>query len=394
MSLATLRELEVATVYVAGQRAGTLRRTHFGVQFQYDAAYEGTAVATTLPIRDEPYTGPQAGAVPPFFAGLLPEGRRLTALRLAAKTSADDDLTLLMAVGRDTIGNVTIASAERIPDEQFPVGALGDVRFAELFDRVVSESPQDRVGLPGVQPKVSGAIISFPVTYADHHWMLKLNPAEYPYLVENEHFFLTAAKSSGLDVPHHELVHDTDGVSGLLVRRFDRHPSGARFAQEDGCQVAQRYPADKYRLTSEEVITALASNCGAPVVAARELVWQTAFAYLTCNGDAHAKNFSIGRDVRGEWRVTPAYDLPSSHPYGDTTMALTINGKRQEDIGRKDFVAVGAAVSVPERAVQRLLDQLIMRSSKWLGDLERLPFNPQRVHRLRRAIEYRVKRLG
>ena len=33
-----------------------------------------------------------------LFAGLLPEGRRLGALRRAVKTSADDDLTLLLAV--------------------------------------------------------------------------------------------------------------------------------------------------------------------------------------------------------------------------------------------------------------------------------------------------------
>ena len=49
-----------------------------------------------------------------------------------------------------------------------------------------------------------------------------------------------------------------------------------------------------------------------------------AFAYLSCNGDAHGKNFSVRRLPEGEWRVTPAYDVPSSFPYGDTTMALRV----------------------------------------------------------------------
>ncbi|HHU66493.1 MAG TPA: hypothetical protein GXZ33_01375 [Corynebacterium sp.] len=31
---------------------------------------------------------------------MLPEGRRLTALRTAVKTSADDEFSLLLAVGR------------------------------------------------------------------------------------------------------------------------------------------------------------------------------------------------------------------------------------------------------------------------------------------------------
>jgi serine/threonine protein kinase HipA of HipAB toxin-antitoxin module len=48
------------------------------------------------------------GAVPPFFAGLLPEGRRLSALRAAVKSSGDDELSLLLAVGGDTVGDIEI----------------------------------------------------------------------------------------------------------------------------------------------------------------------------------------------------------------------------------------------------------------------------------------------
>ena len=39
---------------------------------------------------------------------LLPEGRRLGALRRAVKTSADDELSLLLAVGADAIGDVQV----------------------------------------------------------------------------------------------------------------------------------------------------------------------------------------------------------------------------------------------------------------------------------------------
>src|SRR5438552_2279477 len=52
------------------------------------------AVATTLPVTPEPLVR-TGGAVPAYFAGLLPEGRRLGALRRAVKTSADDELSLL-----------------------------------------------------------------------------------------------------------------------------------------------------------------------------------------------------------------------------------------------------------------------------------------------------------
>jgi serine/threonine-protein kinase HipA len=158
--------------------------------------------------------------------------------------------------------------------------------------------------------------------------------------------------------------------------------------------VLGRYPADKYRVTTEETLTALAEVCRARPVAALALLRQVAFAYLSCNGDAHAKNFSVRRLPDGEWRVTPAYDVTSTHPYGDTTMALPINGRRREDIGRSDFVALGAAAGLRPRAVERVLDELRERVDLWIGGLETLPFDGRRRHRLRRAVEYRRGRLA
>lgn len=395
MRLEDLPRIDEAIVYTDVGRVGMLRRTEVDVEFRYDPVYAGPALATTLPVRQEPFSTGRPGAVPPFFAGLLPEGRRLTALRRAAKTSADDDLTMLLAVGSDTIGHARILPAEAVIEDppSAPIASFEEVRFAELFARVLSRDPADRVGLPGVQDKVSGRMISLPVAHQDASWILKLDPPEFPHLVANEAFFLVAAAASGIPVAYHEVVQDAVGTDGLLIRRFDRAET-RRLPQEDGCQVCGRYPADKYRLTSEEVIRALSSVCGAPIVAARDLLRQFVFAYLTCNGDAHGKNFSILRDEDGEWAVTPAYDLPSSHPYGDVSMALSIHGKRREDIGRDDFLALATATGIRERAAARVIDGLLAAVPLWLDRLGSLPFDARRTHKLRKAIEYRVRRLS
>jgi serine/threonine-protein kinase HipA len=227
-------------------------------------------------------------------------------------------------------------------------------------------------------------------------FMLKLDPPEFPQLVANEAFFLEAARLSGLDAAESEIVHDADGTPGLLVRRFDRSvgPDGSvtMFAQEDACQVLGRYPADKYRLSTESVIGALAGVCRAGPVAARTLLEQVAFAYVCCNGDAHAKNFSVRR-VADEWRVTPAYDVPTSYVYGDHTTALSLNGKSREDIGRDDFIALGGNVGLRSPAVTRVIDQLHERTELWIDGLSTLPFEVGLLRRLRRSIEYRRARL-
>lgn len=399
-----LRGVERAGVLKGDTRAATLHRRRDAVVFEYEAEYlegGGGPVATTLPLSWEPVVTHAPGALPPFFSGLLPEGRRLSALRSAVKTSADDEFTLLLAVGGDAVGDVRVVPEGEEAGEVAPLLTVEDwgaVRFADLFVASVGgTSTVDRVALPGVQDKVSARMISVPVARRNDRFLLKVDPPEFPHLVANEAFFLQAARRAGLDAAEAEVVRDAEGAMGLLVRRFDRaeDPAGRprSLAQEDACQVLGRFPADKYRVSTEQVIEAMASVCQARPVAALTLLRQVAFAYLSCNGDAHAKNFSVRRLDDGEWRVTPAYDVPSSYPYGDTTMALPVNGRSRENIGRDDLLALGTAVGLRPRAVARALDELCERADPWIEGLAGLPFDERVVHKLRRAVEYRRERL-
>jgi HipA-like protein len=108
--LADLTGVETADVYKAAALAARLARTPDGVLFSYVDGYDGPPVATTLPQSAASVARP-GGALPAYFAGLLPEGRRLGALRRAVKTSLDDELSLLLAVGSDTIGDVQVLPA-------------------------------------------------------------------------------------------------------------------------------------------------------------------------------------------------------------------------------------------------------------------------------------------
>lgn len=394
--LEQLRIVERADVFKGGQLAATLTRTPDGTEFRYLDAWvvnDKPPVATTLPVSREPVLRP-AGALPSYFAGLLPEGRRLGALRRAVKTSADDELSLLLAVGADAIGDVQVVPAGVTPAEVPPRIALENlatVSFAELLDELGVRA--QRVALPGVQDKTSAAMINLPVARAGERFILKLNPiGQYPHLIENEAFFLDAARACGLSAPPHDLVSDREGAPGLLIRRFDRITVDGELralAVEDGCQAADRPPADKYLLGADRTFAALGGVCDSRALAGRELIEQLAFAYLTGNGDTHAKNFSIVQDLLGEWRVSPTYDVPSSQPYGDTTMAMSIAGRAGKDFTVDDFVRLGDALRVPPRAVRPVVSELAERSDRWLSDLDRLPFDRGQVSKLRRVIEHR-----
>lgn len=261
-----LRHIDVAEALKGEVRAGRSTREGDDVVFRYLPEYRAQPTAgpigRTLPLSHQP-VGATGGAVPPFFAGLLPEGLRLHATVRRTRTSEDDHLTLLLAVGGDAIGDVRVVPTDGEDDVAVSLteGEVGDVDLREVFTRATATAGDtfERIALPGVQPKVSAVMVSTPIHASghtpDHPAILKLNPISgFPRLVENEDFFLRMAAGCGLPAAHHRLLRAREGRSGLLVARFDRTrgPGGElrRLPQEDACQLLGTYPAAKYRQPS------------------------------------------------------------------------------------------------------------------------------------------------
>lgn len=334
----------------------------------------------------------------PFFAGLLPEGLRLKALRSILKTSEDDLFTLLLGSGGDTIGDISVTA----PDIQ-PAAINGEgyelerVNFHELFKRAIaSADPSERakdLTIAGVQPKISAGMISFPVQVkiSRRFCILKLSPAEFPRITENEFFFTEMARSCGLEVPRCTIVKDRDNSAGLLLERFDRRlnkvtKKAEKIHQEDACQFLNRYPADKYRLSFREIAEGVVNISSAPIVECAKLLRLKAFSYLITNGDLHAKNISLATDPStGSVRLTPAYDLVATLPYGDRAMALNFEG-RDDNLKAKDFIEFGERCGIRGVAMKRILNELVEKSAPSIQRLEEIGFSKKQTADLRRVI--------
>jgi serine/threonine-protein kinase HipA len=385
------KAVDVADVYKGDQLAGYLTRTSEGTSFEYThdfIAGKSEAVASTLPVREPPYlTG--AGAVPAFFAGLLPEGARLLAVVAAVKTSPDDELSLLIAVGEDAVGDVRVLPHGSEPTAK-PLtlpSVPGDVSFADLFARSIDPSAAnlDRA-LPGVQDKLSDAMVSFPLTGASGPAILKLNPPAFPRIVENEAFCLSLARRAGLTVPRFEVIEDRDGVSGLLVERFDRRVvDGAvsRVAQEDACQLLNRWPADKYRVSINDIAGRLVKVVSACEASIMNLIEQIAFSWIIGNGDMHAKNYSV-QWLKEERLVvpTPVYDVVSTIPYPlDQRIALKLDG-RDANLRGRFLVEFASRFGVPESMSLRRLSELADGVAPHIDDASRIGFDDRTTGQL------------
>jgi serine/threonine-protein kinase HipA len=323
---------------------------------------------------------------------------RLRAVIAAVKTSADDELSLLLAVAGDAVGDVTVVPAGEPPSPAGGTDNLADpasVSFGELFARSIDPSGAylDRA-IPGLQEKLSDAVVSFPLRRRATPSILKLNTPAYPRIVENEAFFLSLARACGFRVPSFEVIRDRDGHSGLLVERFDRTLGGgnvARIAQEDACQFLGKWPADKYRVSVNDIAGRMVELASSPQAAVLDLICQVAFAWVIGNGDLHAKNLSLQwrRDVRVV-APSPLYDIVSTLPYPvDQHLALRIDGRDDNLQGRflQDFAR---RHGVPDALVRRRVERIIARVAEGLPGIAAIGFPTDITEKMAREIERRL----
>ncbi len=398
MTSADPRSVEAVDIYRNATRVGELRRTSRGAVFDYDPTFHQAhqalpgGIALHLPYAQKTIET-QGVNLHTYFAGLLPEGFRLRSLVARAKTSPDDLFTLLVAAGSDCTGDLfPIPSGEKIETLQRAreeLRPLDRVSFVDLFKQSIDSSDEPVVA--GVQEKLSPSVISFPFATAGKRWILKLNPADKPLLVENEQFFMTMAAECGLRTAKTHLIRDKNHAAGLLVERFDRERRGRLWRgihQEDACQSLNKYPADKYNLKTSEVAHGL-EVCDSPVAECARLIDLVAFSYLIGNGDLHGKNISLSA-ARNSLQLSPVYDVLSTRPYRDLRLALKIEG-RDDNLKRAHLVEFGRRFRVPPRATASRLDELTQRAAPFIPRVKEIGFSAATTQVL---VELMKKRLN
>ncbi len=366
----------LAVVEPAGGASATLRYLPEAVE----RLAGQVPLSLSLPVRPEPYEPERAM---PFLAGLLPEEavRRRLARRL--RLAEGDTLGMLAAIGRECAGAVSVlpegepqpagdrAAVEWLSEDELakrldelPLSPLGDdpeagirISLAGAQDKLPVVIEGERIGLPrGATP--STHILKPPSSLRTGRG----NPA-YPDLVENEAYCLALARAAGLPTAEAH-VRAIAGQNVLVVERYDRRrdDSGAvlRMHQEDVCQALAVMPDRKYQRdggpAAVDVVALLRSHSARAAEDVVAAVERLAFAVVTGNADAHAKNYSLLLD--GGVRLAPAYDLVSTavYPRLSVDLAMEVGGQYQGDqVTARHWAAFLAACRLDTMALRRRL---------------------------------------
>ena len=331
---------ESLIVILGDERVGEVHRLQGGrLRFEYDDGYRAKATATPLsvsmPLQTPSYGD---GQIRPWLWGLLPDNDAVLA-RWARQfqVSASSPFSLLgTPVGRDCAGAVRFAQPE---EEEAALSRPGRVTWltdAEVAQRLrdLREDSTSWLG-PGFSGQFSlgGAQTKTALQRSGDRWGAPAGAEPTTHILKpaiegfeehdlNEHLCMDAARRAGLPAAQTE-VHRFEDESAVVVRRYDRQPSGSaiwRQHQEDVCQALSLPPARKYQNEGGpgvREVTALLRKVMPPDAAdqairsfADALIWN----WLIAGTDAHAKNYSLligGNDVR----LAPLYDISSALPY-------------------------------------------------------------------------------
>jgi serine/threonine-protein kinase HipA len=352
------RELEVL---LHRRPIGTLTEDAFGRWvLRFADSYRQTQERPVLGQKFEDalersYAGKTRGALPPFFANLIPErdGELRPLLEDVLGVPSDDDAALLEALGRDLPGAVEVRTVSA--DEHVRPGAFDDTVEPTLAHDEDHESL--RFSLAGVQLKFSVILANDKVTLPAHgglgDWLVKLDSRRFACLCENEYAIMSWARRAGFDVPECRLLPSSAllGTLGeyaepdtyvLMIRRYDR-VDGVKIHQEDFAQVVNLAPKHKYdHVSYEQLVRLVEKIIGAD--ARDEIIRRMVFMIASGNGDAHLKNWSLIYPDRVSAKLAPLYDQVATvaWPELDRKLALAFAGIKDMSQLDRDRVSLFA----------------------------------------------------
>ncbi|MBI3713967.1 MAG: HipA domain-containing protein, partial [Burkholderiales bacterium] len=290
----------------------------------------------------------ERGELPPFFAGLLPEGPLRKRLEATRKNKRDcDDFGILAASGEDLPGAVKIipANIDHLTASARAIGVTGGSDNLEIC--VPEAAAEGAASVSGVQNKIAlssvneGKTYTLPLRGKLSDIIAKLPAPNDDAMVFNEYSAMMLAARAGVRIatckPRQmktinrlpELVAQLgEETHFLAVDRFDRRPTGPVHI-EDGCQMLslmpnEKYASERYYISFLRILNRMSAN---GIDDVRQFFIRQAVNTLIGNCDAHLKNFSLIYNNGIIPQLSPAYDivcvagLPNFHGYA-TNVAI------------------------------------------------------------------------
>lgn len=192
----------------------------------------------------------------------------------------------------------------------------------------------------------------------------------------NEHLTMQIAKQVyGLKTAENAIIFFKNGTHAYITKRFDVKKDGGKWGKEDFATLAGKSKDNaginfKYEYSYEEIGMLIQKYVPAWRVEIEKYFSLVVFNFLFSNGDAHLKNFSLLESSRGDYLLSPAYDLINTKLHVDDSDFALDKGlfadefkseqyKKSGHPSKNDFTEFAKRIGVAEGRVEKLLNPFL-----------------------------------
>lgn len=240
-----------------------------------------------------------------------------------------------------------------------------------------------RISISGVQEKLSFLLEKNMLRLTNKGeqgtYLLKPIPRDLKKVDQvpaNEHLTMQIARQVyGLNTAENAMIFFKNGTPAYITKRFDVKEDGGKWGIEDFASLAGKTKDNaganfKYEFSYEEVGMLIQKYVPAWRVEIEKYFSLVVFNFLLSNGDAHLKNFSLVESTKGDYLLSPAYDLVNTKLHVDDTdfaleKGLFADGFKSEQYqknghpSKSDFKEFAKRIGVAEGRVEKLLYPLV-----------------------------------
>ena len=223
------------------------------------------------------------------------------------------------------------------------------------------------------------------------HWLMKFDGITSSHDTEVatpmgygkiEYAYYLMAVKAGIEMTACRLHHE-GGRSHFMTKRFDRSANGGkRHMQSLGAigHYDYRQPGSYSYEQAIQVIRRLSL----PRKDMEQQVLRAIFNVVGRNCDDHVKNIAFLMNRRGEWRLSPAFDISYAwNPAGAWTSRhqMSVNGKR-DGFEREDLLALAKAADIKKARAEQMIDRVIETIRRWPDFAEEAGVSDVRIKKI------------
>ena len=182
-----------------------------------------------------------------------------------------------------------------------------------------------------------------------------------------EYAYYLMARDCGIEIAVSRLLEE-GGRRHFMTRRFDRLDGGEKLHMQSLGALAH-YDYNLAGAYAYEQAFQAIRRLGLPMASLEQQFRRMVFNIVGRNQDDHVKNIAFLMDKRGQWSLSPAFDLTYSYnPAGRWTGShqMTLNGKR-DDFTLEDFKACARNAGLKRGRAETLVGEISDTLAGWAG---------------------------